>query len=157
MRQDTQLSVLYIIKGLRFGMIVGALSFATILFVNRYNQAVIFDKKPAPSFTELLIWFLCIDLAFNAVLWLILMLLKHQIDATTDSFILFDETFRSRFVIDYALTTSLILAIGYIIALVLRKKITFNTLGSQGDDEIYSFKKMMLAVSGVVLLIPFLL
>ena len=153
MGNDTQFSLLYALKGFRLIILFAALSLATTVFINRYNQTVLFDKKPPPPLTGLVTLFILIDFVFNAVLWLILWLIKQN---WGNDFVLFD-TFFTKLLIDYVMTTGLVFVIGFLIAIILLKKLRLNPNGIDGDQEIVAFKQMLLAISGFVILIPFML
>jgi hypothetical protein len=153
MIMDSQFSLMYFLKLLRFAFVWMALFLAGSIFTNRYVELVFNQKVAPPPLTMLVGLFIAIDMGLNIILLSILSLIK-RIYAGTHGFIV-DDTLIKRFMIDYAMSTALIAVMSFTVAEVIRKRSVFKY--DSDVAPIKAFKDILLAMSGFVVIIPFFL
>lgn len=149
MQQDTQLSLLYIVKILRFCLILVALYLAKTMYVNKYNDVVYVQRKHPPSLLLLVGYFLLIDLVMNMVLWTILFYVSWLEIQKNSDFFLLNNVFFSRMVVDYVVSTALIGSIGCLLCILVQSQWKLD--GVNGFQVVSAFKQMLLTISGFAL------
>lgn len=149
MQQDTQLSLLYIVKILRFCLILVALYLAKTMYVNKYNDVVYVQRKHPPSLLLLVGYFLLIDLVMNMVLWTILFYVSWLEIQKNSDFFLLNNVFFSRMVVDYVVSTALIGSIGCLLCILVQRQWKLD--GVNGFQVVSAFKQMLLTISGFAL------
>ena len=149
---DAQFLLMYVIKAIRFMFIWLSLFLAGAVFTNTWVDRVYERHLPPPNLAGLLIMFLLIELALNAVLWVSLWTVIYVYKNDDNNFIV-DGTLFKRMLVDYAATTSLIFVVGLVVAQVIKKHTTFN-YANDGVQPIAAYKEILLALSGFALIQP---
>ena len=149
---DAQFMLMYVIKAIRFMFIWLSLFLAGAVFTNMWVDRVYERHLPPPNLAGLLIMFLLIELALNAVLWVSLWTVIYVYKNDDNNFIV-DGTLFRRMLVDYAATTSLIFVVGLVVAQVIKKHTTFN-YANDGVQPIAAYKEILLALSGFALIQP---
>lgn len=156
MATDPQIWCLYAIKAVRFGLLSLAVYLAGAVFMNMYTTNVYTNNRPPPSLVALVGLVVAVDMALNVMMLLVLWMARRITMKATDMFVLLDDTFFKRFLVDYFTSTLLLLVISIIIAEIFRRKPVFN-YATDGIAIINTLKSFMWSVGGPLILAPFFL
>lgn len=156
MLSDTQFSLLYFMKLLRLGSLWLSVFLAGSIFTNQYVDKVFSKKEAPPPLVVFVLLVTGIDFALNALMFSVLYLMKRILTKSSDSFVLLDASFMTRYIVDYVVYATLFTVIGVLLAEVIRRKPVFN-YQTDGVQPISAFKNMLFALGGFVLIVPFFL
>jgi hypothetical protein len=150
MEQDTQKTLLYVVKLVRFGFILVALYLAKTIYVNKYNDVVYVQKKAAPSILQVVGFFVLVDFVMNAVLWTILYYISWLELQKNPDFVLLNDVFFTRVLTDYVFSTALMASVGCLLGAILQRRWPLE--GASGAQIVVAYKQMLLAICGFALI-----
>lgn len=150
---DAQFVTLYVIKAIRIGFAYLALFLATRIFTPMYETEV-FDKKlDPPSLMKFLLIYLGFDLSFNVFILIVLFLLKFLFKSEDNAFMIDGYLFQ-KFMLDYAVSMTILLALGAIVGSVIVNKKYFK-YKYEGMRAIRAFQELMFYMSIVIFAFPY--
>ena len=152
---DSQFFLMYVIKGLRILFSYIAFFLATRIFSPIYEEAVYDGKKNPPSLWKYILIFVAFDASFNAFLVVLLFILK-LLFKTDDNAFLIDSYLFTKYLIDYAVSMTVIIVIGVLVANVITSK-KFFKYKYEGVRAIRAYESMMFNCAFVLHLFPFFL
>ncbi len=139
---------MYVLKLIRACIIFGALFLASRTFQARYVSKVFANNEDPPNLLMFVVMYAVIESIFMVFLVIIMFLMK-KVTST-----LIDEQIFSNFLIDYAVSSVIIVILGLLLSMIVMKKKYFR-YKSDGLRAIRSLQEMMFYVSFVVLLFPY--
>ena len=150
---DTQFLILYIIKAIRIGFTYLALFMATKVFSPMYEQQVYDQKTNPPSLIKYLLIFVGFDLSFNVFLVVVLFLLKFMFKTDDNAFVI-DKYLFYKYLVDYAMSLILLLAIASLVQVVITNKKYFK-YKYEGLRAIRAFEEIIFYMSIVIYIFPY--
>jgi len=148
---DYTVSLIYLVKLVRFLAQLGALWIAVKIFKDAYVRKVYAAHEDPPSLKEMLKLFLGIDLTIQLILMTILVVILAP---GTRAGVLVDDAFMSQLLIDELLTTVMIAILGGVVAAVIWRKTYFH-YKVDGLDAIKNYGDLMVGVCAVMVVVPF--
>ena len=150
---DPQILLLYALKAARFGLVLLSLWLATRIFMPMYKKNV-YDQNRAPPHPALLVLiFAGIDAALTAAVVIFLYLLKYMFFVPGNGFPV-DDYLISRFALDAVVTSTLVLVLALLMAVVVRSRKYFR-YRFEGERGIRALNLLVRYVAAAVLLLPF--
>jgi hypothetical protein len=150
---DTSFFILTGLKLIRLGITSLSLSIASKLFEDTYMVQVYTQNKAPPSMYTLLAYFIGIDIAINAAIVLILFVAMFANNLPSVPSV-FDDTLIRRFVVDYVISSSILVLIFVIISGVVTNKKYFR-YDLEGPRAIRAVKEIIFKVAAVLTFVPF--
>lgn len=148
---DTQFFAMYVLKALRIACVYASLILVQRLFEEMYIKTVYTDGKPPPSLARMIFLFVGVELVFNVFILVALGFLI-VLAINIPGFVV-DTVLVGKYVVDYALTTIIIVALGLVVARVVQRKKYFK-YKLEGLRAVRAFRDMMFAIAAVVILFP---
>jgi hypothetical protein len=139
---------MYALKLIRACIIFGALFLASRTFQARYVSKVFANNEDPPNLLMFVVMYVVIETIFMVFLVIIMFLMKRVMSA------LVDEQIYINFLVDYAVSSVIIVILGLLLSMIVMKKKYFR-YKSDGLRAIRSLQEMMFYVSFVVLLFPY--
>lgn len=153
---DTATQLLVGLKLLRFGGQVAATWAARKAYNEAFDLAVHAKGGAPPPLTRMLFVFLSVDATFQLFTLGVLVAASYVfLDArkSESRVYVIDDEFIQAFLVDYFVTTLTIGVLGYLIAMLMRRKAFFH-LAELGDRAARAYGWSLLGVSGVVAAVP---
>jgi hypothetical protein len=150
---DTQFIILYVIKAIRIGFTYLALFLATKIFAPMYEETVYDKKTNPPSLMKYLLLFIAFDVSFNVFLIVVLFLLKFLFKTDDNAFVI-DRYLFYKYLIDYAVSLTLLFALASLISIVITNKKYFK-YKYEGLRAIRAFQEMIFYMSIIVYIFPY--
>ena len=150
---DTSVNLMYLLKGVRLVLQVGAMYLAQKIFVEGYVTTTVVDKKDPPELTRMLYMFMCMDATLQLLILLILVLLSYANKRPENTFIV-DDDFLTTFLAEYFVTTVATFVLGSVFAKLMRVKRYFE-YPKQGTVTTRAYRDIMIGVCAVMFAIPF--
>ena len=147
---DPKFIAMYLLKLLRLGIAWYSLRIAARVFQTRFEEDVYELQKDPPSPFWFVGMFLAIDLAFNALILVLLMVLGHSLGPEFP----LDGTFFRLWLVDYLGVSAMVGVVSLVIAVVVQRKKYFR-FKYEGDRAIRAMREMALYTYAVMLCIPF--
>ena len=151
---DNNFIMLYVLKLLQYGLLVGAVFLTEKIFSNMYMQQVYANNGDPPNLLTMLAIFVAIDVAFAlflvTALYLISVIMKSQ--GKRNFFI--NDRLVKKFMIDYAFATLVLFVLLAIIAAYMQAKKYFR-YKTEGLRAIRAFGDMTISLAPVILLVPY--
>lgn len=148
--------IMYALKLVRFVGQILALWVAQQSYLEEYAAAVYDKKVYPPPLTRMLYIFLSIDATIQLAVVLILVLLSYVMvdkrNPISQTFVINDEFIRD-FLAEYFVTTAMTAVLGVMIGGVVHRR-KFFEVEQTGRDGVEMFRIMMIAVCGIVGIIP---
>jgi hypothetical protein len=151
--RDSTFLVVYMLKAVRVFLLWAALVFAKSIFMPFYTQAVYVRNEKPPHPAYFVLAFLLTDVALNLGVYALLRMLHYVFRSPDNNFPIDDTTMRA-FMIDYGISTTLIVVLSLTIAAVIRRKKYFR-YRFEGDRGIRAMSTMIWGLSSVILIIPY--
>ncbi len=148
----TTFAVLYTLKLIRMFIIAGALYLASQTFQSKYVTRVFVDNTDPPNLIFFVIFYVILETIFMSLVMFVVYLLKSVIGVDS-VFPITDRIFKD-FMVDYCISTIIIIVLGIMLAHVVMKKKYFR-YKTDGMRAIRSLQEMMFYVACVVLLFPY--
>jgi uncharacterized integral membrane protein len=149
---DMQFVIMYIIKAVRIASFYISMNMATNVFLQKYDSTV-YDKKVTPPSLISYMWiFFGFDLFFNTFILVLLGLVGFLFKTENNTFPI-DSYLFYKFAFDYVVTTLVIMVIGMLIGVVIKKKKYFR-YKTEGERGIRAFEEIMKSTATVITLIP---
>ena len=139
---------MYGLKLLRALIIFGALFLASRTFQARYVSKVFANNEDPPNLLMFVVIYALIETIFMVFLVIILYLMKTVVSAVVDEHIF------TNFLVDYGVSSVIIVVLGLLLAMIVMKKKYFR-YKSDGLRAIRSLQEMMFYISFVVILFPY--
>lgn len=153
---DPRVSVMMILKGIRLAAQVGALFVAQKVFSEQYVRKVYAEGADPPHLRNMLLLFLAIDATVQMLVMLVLILISYVYKNEANPTFVIDDGLIATALVEYFLSTALVVVIGIAIAEVMYRKKYFD-FPNQGSAVGKSFRDIMVAVSAVAFAVPFFL
>lgn len=150
---DAQFLTLYVIKAIRIGFTYLALFLTTRVFSPMYEEAVFDKKENPPSLLKFLLIFLGFDLSFNVFILVVLFLLKFLFKSDDNAFMIDNYLFQ-KYVLDYGISMTVLLAIAAIVSAIITDKKYFK-YKYEGMRAIRAFQDVVFYMACVLFMFPF--
>lgn len=146
---------LYVFKIIRIGLFFLALFLSSRIFEEMYIKNVFTKNKDPPSLLTFVIIFIAFDFVFCLFIFIVVLLIKYIFYSPNGTFVI-DNMFVLKMVIDYVLSTILLLVFSTIICSIIQKKKYFR-YKLEGPRAIRACQELLFGVAAIVFLIPFFL
>ena len=150
---DRKFYVMYFMKIVTFGILVGSLFLTEKIFSEMYMKRVYADNDDPPELLIMLGILLGVNAGFMLFFITILLLIKYIFDNPVHDFIINGDMIKS-IIIDYFIFIIILVFIVSIIGYIMQMKKYFR-YKTEGLRAIRAYKEMIMSIGGVLLLIPF--
>lgn len=153
---DATFRILYFTKVIRIIVQVIALMVAQRAYSQLHTRIMIGEGSESPPRLESIMFTaLAIDATIQLVVLVILVLISYIGKTGSNSFMV-DDQFIQIFLIEYFVTTVLLVAFGYLIASIAQKK-TYFSLQTDGQSGSMAYRDILIGTASVVGLVPWYL
>jgi hypothetical protein len=150
---DPRFVTIYGLKLIRVFSAWYALRVAGALFQKMYDDKVYARDDDPPSTLKFIGMFMAIDLAINAVIGTVLLLVTHVFKSIDNTFPV-DAAMIMAWGFDYVTSTAIIAGMAVVIGQVIEKKKYFR-YKYEGDRGVRAMQQMVMYVYGIMLFVPF--
>ena len=150
---DFSISLIYVVKFVRFLAQMGALWMSVKIFSDAYVRSVYAGRTDPPPIKNLLYMFLGIDLTIQLFLVTVIVALAKPEGAF---YTLINDAFMAQLLIDELATTAMVAFIGSILASFVWRKTYFH-YKTDGLGAVKCYADMMVGVCAVMVIVPYFL
>jgi hypothetical protein len=150
---DPTFVIIYALKAFRVLLIWAALAIARGIFQPMYKDAVYVLNKAPPSAMYFALIFIAFDVALQLGVFVVLLALRYMFAGPDTAFPVTTHLLKA-YLLDYVISTVLILALSLVVASVVSRKKYFR-YRFEGDRGIRAMSDMLQLLSAAVLFVPY--
>lgn len=151
---EPRVIAMLLIKGIRLATQVASLFVAQKVFSEQYVRKVYAEGLDPPHLRSMLLLFLAIDATVHMLVMLVVILISYVYKNDDNPTFVIDDGLIASALVEYLLSTTLIVVIGAAVAEVMYRKRYFD-FPNQGTAVGKSYRDIMIGTAVVAFVIPF--